>query len=84
MPGPAHKSGHQERKEKKKRELDPKNNIMINFFHSAQKASPSQAQEANDSQEPNIIASITSQKVASISEGATSVSVADFCWPWCV
>lgn len=49
MPGPAHKSGSQKCKEKKKRELaralQPNNDGMTNCFQSAQKTAPSQTEE---------------------------------------
>ena len=70
MSGPAHKLGCQKRKEKKKRELtralDPNNNV-ITFSQSAQKAAPSQVEEASDSQVANVTANVTS-----VGEGATT------------
>lgn len=42
------------------RALDPNNNVLTTFVQSAQKATPGQAKEVNDSQDGRVRDSITS------------------------
>lgn len=66
-------------KDKKKREVtkasDPDYTVMTNLLQSAQRAFPSQSEDDEDgSQEVIVTADISSQEVASVSEGVPTSS----------
>lgn len=56
------------------RDLNQNNNVMRNFFQSAEKAATSQAEEATDAEDGHVRANFTSQEVDIVSAGAISTT----------